>query len=201
MADKLDTSPEEEAIKDEARQFMNNLVVSSEGDDDDAATSPTAKGTEKIQAWKEFYQTKCSQQQTTTEDDGIIIMSKFWSLYDPNVTSIWTMTYDEADSNENLDETIDIVNTLVNEETMESIRDDCFGIVHTLESLELEGLWFFNGPDPELLFGANEETSWYTFAQLGPEATDLVQVAVANLLTPTDGKFNGKVIQDTKVFC
>lgn len=198
MADKLDTSPEEEAIKDEAREFMNNLVSSAAADDNNegGATTPTAKGAATIQAWKEFY-----NQAKKKEEDNDAIMAKFWSIYDPNVTSLWTMTYDEADSNETLHETIDIVNTLLNVETMESIRGDCFGVVHTLESLEVEGLWFFNGPDPELLFGANEETSWYTFAQLGPEATDLVKVAVANLLAPSDGKLNGKAIRDTKVFC
>jgi hypothetical protein len=45
MADKLDTSPEEEAIKDEAREFMTGLVGSGQGDQTtDSASAPTAKG-------------------------------------------------------------------------------------------------------------------------------------------------------------
>ena len=59
-------------------------------------------------------------------------------------------------------------------------------------------MWVFNGEDPEKLFGANEDTSWYTWSQLGPEANDLVKEAVAGYLAPTEGKLHGKEIRNTQ---
>ncbi len=189
--EKLDTSPEEEAVKDKAREFMTGLVGSGTAEEsDDAARTPTAEGAKVIQAWKENF--------AGTKD-----VKTFWDIYDPNKTSIWTMVYDEADSNETMEDTIAIVTDLLDlgqKPAMADIQKDCFAIVHTLENLEIEGLWVFNGPTPEILFGANEDTSWYTFTQLGPEATDLVKAAVLSRMLPTDGKLNGKVIKDTKVF-
>ena len=130
-------------------------------------------------------------------------MEDFWSIYDPYLTSIWSMVYDEADSNENLEETIGFVVDLLNKPGMTNLKrdHDCFGIVHCMENLSIEGIWLFNGPDPTKLFGANEDTSWYTFTQLGPEANEHVKAAVTKLMMPTDGKLNGKVVKDTKVFC
>jgi hypothetical protein len=125
------------------------------------------------------------------------MMEKFWGLYSTD-TSVWTMVYDEADENETLEDTIAISTDFM--EKTESIKDHCFGIMHTLESLEIEGIWFFNGSDPEKLFGANKESSWYTWAQLGPDANDNVKKAVAAIMAPEDGKLNGKVIKDTTVF-
>ena len=92
-----------------------------------------------------------------------------------------------------------LVFTQPHEQSAESLQR-CFGVVHVLESLEIEGFWLFNGPDPEKLFGANPETSWYTWSLLGPDATDLVKQGVEKLLKPTDGKVNGKTIKETKVF-
>lgn len=193
--EKIDTSVEEEAVKDEARQFMSDLLPTGEPETVATPAGSTADGAEIVKAWKSAYTADGKK------DDPSALMNKFWSIYDPQATSIWTMTYDEADSNENLDETIDIAANLVNQSGMASIQDDCFGVVHTLESLEIEGVWFFNGPDPEKLFGANEESSWYNWSQLGPEATDLVKEAVARIMMPTDGKLLSKTIKDTKVFC
>ena len=74
--------------------------------------------------------------------------------------------------------------------------------MHVLgEELEIEGLWVFNDETPEEMFGANEDTSWYTWGQLGPEANDLVKKAVAGFLAPTDGKLNGKEIRNMQAFC
>ena len=69
-----------------------------------------------------------------------------------------------------------------------------------MEGLEIEGLWFFNGPDPQQLFGANEDTSWYTWTQVGPDANELVKKAVVGVLAPANGKINGKAIKDTLTF-
>ena len=195
MADKLDTSPEEEAIKDEAREFMTGLVGSGQGDQTtDSASAPTAKGADIIKSWKSKY--SAASENNTMED--------FWPLYDPYLTSIWKMVYDEADSNENLQDTIDImVENLLNQPDMAQLKKDhdCWCIVHILESLEIEGVWFFNGPDPSKMFLANEDSSWYTFTQLGPEALDPVKAEVTKIIMPTDGRLNGKVIKATKVFC
>lgn len=192
IKEKIDTSPEEEAIKEDAREFMTGLVGSGMGDQTtDCADAPTSEGAEIIKAWI----SKFSDTTATMED--------FWSVYDPYLTSIWSMVYDEADSNENLEQTIGFVVDLLNKPGMANLKrdHDCFGVVHTLENLSIEGIWLFNGPDPTKLFGANEDTSWYTFTQLGPEANEHVKAAVANLMMPTDGKLNGKVVKDTKVFC
>jgi hypothetical protein len=145
-----------------------------------------------VKAWKSAYNAATGNQ---NED----MMEQFWSIYDPNVTSIWTMVYDEADSNENLEQTIEYVTTFLKQ--TESIQDHCFCVVHTLEGLEIEGVWLFNGPDPEKLFGANEDSSWFTFSQLGPAATDIVKNAVSKIMAPTDQTLNGKAIKDTQVLC
>jgi hypothetical protein len=186
--DKEDTA-EEAAIKVEARQFMSDVLPLNE-----PVSVPAAATIDRLvdmAAWKSTYAAASSKDEA--------LMETFWSIYDQDATSVWTIVYDETEYNEDLDETIEIVTNFMKQ--TESIQDHCFGVMHTLESLEIEGLWFFNGPDPEEMFGANEESSWFTWSQLGPEATDLVKKAVANIMTPTDGKLNGKLIKDTKAFC
>mmetsp|Transcript_12125 Transcript_12125/g.14637 ORF Transcript_12125/g.14637 Transcript_12125/m.14637 type:complete len:181 (+) Transcript_12125:38-580(+) len=174
-------SPE---TKTEARAFMSDLLTGPP-----AETFAGGEGVD-MAAWKSTYNAANNKDET--------LMEQFWSIYDPSSTSIWTMAYDEADSNENLDDTINIAKEFITK--TESLKDHCFGIIHTLESLEIEGLWFFNGPDPERLFGANEETSWYNWSQVGPEANDLVKTAVASVMAPEGGKLNGKAIKHTHVF-
>ena len=191
IKEKIDTSPEEEAIKEDAREFMTGLVGSGMGDQTtDCADAPTSEGAEIIKAWI----SKFSDTTATMED--------FWSVYDPYLTSIWSMVYDEADSNENLEQTIGFVVDLLNKPGMANLKrdHDCFGVVHTLENLSIEGIWLFNGPDPTKLFGANEDTSWYTFTQLGPYPNEHVKAAVACLLAPKDGPIDGKKIQNTQTF-
>lgn len=184
--EKLDTSPEEEAVKDDARQFMSDVLPSAAGD---TSTTSSAKGAAIVATWKTLYNNK--------EAD----LTKYWSSYDATATSIWKMVYDEAEDNENLADTIDIVTHFMQQPGMAAIKDDCFAVVHTLDSLEIEGLFLFNGPDPEALFGANGETSWYSWSQLGPDATDLVKAAVEAMLAPKNGKLlNGKEIKNTQVF-
>jgi len=187
--EKIDTSPEEEAVKDEARQFMLGLVGPADAEEVVAAAESTADGTEIVKAWKSIY--------TGKDNDKEV---KFWSAYDPIAMSIWTMSYDEADSNEDLEQTIDIVSNYMRHSGMKSIQHECFGVIHVLDNLEIEGLWLFNGSDPEKMFGANAESSWYTWNRMGPEATDLVKQSVASFLIPKDGKLNGHTIKDTKTF-
>jgi len=174
-------------VKAEARQFMSDLLGAG-------PTPSDFKGGDGIDmaAWKATYDASSAK--------DAAMMEKFWSVYDPSSTSIWTMVYDEADSNENLDETVEIVKEFMSK--TESIKDHCWGVMHVLgEELEIEGLWVFNGEDPGEMIGANEDTSWYTWGQLGPEANDLVKKAVAGFLAPTDGKLNGKEIRNTQAFC
>jgi hypothetical protein len=127
-------------------------------------------------------------------------LGEFWTKhYNPKSTSLWVMKYDDAESNESLEETIKFVTEFMKK--TEALADHCFGVVHTLESLEIEGIWFFNATDPEEIFGANEDTSWFTWNQLGPEANDAVKKNAANWLAPSDGTIDGKSIKDTQAFC
>ena len=175
-------------VKAEARQFMSDLM--SQPSPDNTEFNKDAKGMD-MAAWKKLY---------SSSDNQESVMAQFWSLYDPTASSIWTCVYDEADSNENLDDTVAIVKEFMTK--TESIKDHCFGVMHILgEGLDIEGLWVFNGETPEELFGANEDTSWYTWRQLGPEANDMVKKAVTEYLAPTDGKLHGKEIRNTHTFC
>ena len=177
-----------EETKQEARQFMSGLVGSGGEDTSELEDGPGVD----MAAWKSTFA-------SSTKDSAL--MDKFWSeYYKPYATSIWTMTYDEPDCNENLEETITIATEFIKKTA--GLEDHCFGIVHTLESLETVGLWFFNGPDPEQLFGGNEDTSWFTWNQVGPEANDYVKQTVASYIMPgPEGKLNDKLIKDTQTFC
>uniref|UniRef100_A0A7S1B9Y4 EF-1-gamma C-terminal domain-containing protein n=1 Tax=Corethron hystrix TaxID=216773 RepID=A0A7S1B9Y4_9STRA len=173
-----------EETKMEARQFMADLVSS-------APRSKDFTGGDGIDmaSWKTTYAASSSS----------TAMEKLWSMYDPSASSIWTMSYDEAEDNEHLDETIAISKDFM--KLTESISDHCFGVMHTVgENLDIKGLWIFNGPDPEKLFSVNEDSSWFTWSELGPEANDYVKKAVAEFLTPVDGKLKGDTIKDTQVF-
>ncbi|CAB9521045.1 expressed unknown protein [Seminavis robusta] len=182
----IDNSAEEEAVKDEAREFMTGLTGSGGGGDTPMGAR-SSKGAEIVGRWKAAYK---NNESFSWDNDDMM-----WS-------SFWKMSYDEADSNENLEDTIAIVTTLLSQDGMKTptMHANCFAVIHTLENLEIEGLFLFNGPDPEELFGANSETSWYTWSQLGPEATELVKNAVTELLRPVDGKLSGRAIKDTQVY-
>ena len=172
-------------VKAEARQFMRDLMAGPPVEDDFVG----GDGVD-MTAWKSMYKAAKSKDSA--------LMESFWSMYDPTSTSIWTMVYDEADSNENLEDTIDIVKDFV--KNSESLATHCFGVMHILEGLEIEGLWFFNGPNPEQLFGINEDTSWYSWSQIGPDANEFVKKAVASYIAPLDNKLHGKIIKDTQAF-
>ena len=171
-----------EETKDEARTFMKGLVGSA------PESTYEFKGGDGIdmEALRIIY---------THTTNKSTLMNRFWNeLYDPTQTSIWTCSYDEADSNEDLEQTIAIAEEFMKQ--TESIADHCFGIMHTLDNLEIRGLWIFNAANPERLFGINEDSSWFTFSQLGPEPNEYVKKAVANLLTPKDDKLDGKTIKN-----
>jgi hypothetical protein len=155
---------------------------------DTAPEESTANGLEIVKAWQTIYASDSSDEEKEAQ---------LLAAYDKFAASIWTMIYDEADENENLEDTIAIVTNYMAQDGMKSIQEECFGVVHTLDSLEIEGLWIFNGSDPEKMFGANEDSSWYTWSRLGPEAS---KAAVKKYFFPTDGKLNGKDIKDTKTF-
>eukprot|EP00542_Grammatophora_oceanica_P010839 CAMPEP_0194043270 /NCGR_PEP_ID=MMETSP0009_2-20130614/14939_1 /TAXON_ID=210454 /ORGANISM="Grammatophora oceanica, Strain CCMP 410" /LENGTH=206 /DNA_ID=CAMNT_0038687421 /DNA_START=624 /DNA_END=1244 /DNA_ORIENTATION=- len=182
----------DETLDKETDILVTGLIESPAGADEVDGGSSAADGAEIIKAWRSIY--------TTSSSDDDKTSSQFWAAYDPIATSIWTMVYDEADSNESLEETMDIVSNYMNQDGMKSIKHECFGVIHVLDSLEIEGLWLFRGPDPERMFGANEESSWYTWSRLGPEATDPVKEAVAKVLLPKYGKLKDKTIKGTKVF-
>ena len=185
--EKLDNAPEEEAVKETAREFMKGLVGTTEQEE---ATASDA-GIARVKALKELYNSSNNATQQ--------MMEKFWSdVYDPRHTSIWRITYDESDSIESLHEAIDIVQSFMKNTV--PIQNQCFGLMHTLENLEIEGLWVFNGPNPEEMYGVNEDSSWFTFTQIGPEVIDYVKEKVASLLIPSNGAIEGRSIKDTQVF-
>jgi len=132
----------------------------------------------------------------TNEDSGILDKS-FWPIYNKEEWSIWRCTYDYADDNEELGATKEIVTSFM--KNTESVKNSCFGVMHVCGKLEVEGLWLFKGADPEELFGANEDTSWFTWNQLGPDANDQVKAAVGKIWLATKD-LNGKEIKDTQVF-
>lgn len=171
-----------EETKVDARKFMKGLVGSA------PESSYEFKGGNGIDmdALRTLYTDNKSQ-----------FMKKFWTMYDPTQISIWTCSYDEADSNEDLEQTIAITTEFMKQ--TESIRDHCFGIMHILDNLEIRGLWIFNAADPECLFGVNEDSSWFTFNQLGPEANEYVKKATADLLVPKDNKLDSKTIKHSQV--
>jgi len=172
-----------EETKDEARAFMKGLVGSAP---ESSYEFQGGKGID-MDALRTLYTDNKSQ-----------LMNRFWNeLYNPTQTSIWTCSYDEADSNEDLEQTVAITTEFMKQ--TKSIKDHCFGIMHTLENLEKRGLWIFNAADPERLFGVNEDSSWFTFSQLGPEANEYVKKAVADLLVPEDDKLDSKTIKHSQV--
>jgi hypothetical protein len=189
--EKQDNSPEEEAIKDNARKFMQGLVGTPE--DEDATAGP--EGIEIVNAWKNIYNSASSD-----KDNNEDLMDKFWSsVYDPKHTSIWSISYDETDSTENLQEAIEIVTSFM-KQTM-PIQKECFGIMHTLETYEIEGVWLFNGPNPEQMYGMNEDSSWFTFKQLGPAPLDSVKKRLSSLMVPSSEQtIGGRGIKNTQVF-
>eukprot|EP00979_Chaetoceros_neogracilis_P001338 scaffold233_cov198-Chaetoceros_neogracile.AAC.2 len=192
---------EDEATKVEARQFMSDVLPTTPSVI--VTEDATAGNCADMAAWKSTYASSSSSSSgsNTASNTSKKLMEEFWTThYDPDATSIWKMVYDETDCTEDMDEAKGIVTAFMANPGMLLMEDQCFGIMHTLEGMEIEGLWFFNGPDPEQLFGANEDTSWYTWSQLGPAALDNVKIAVASFLTPIDGKLNGKSIKDTKIF-
>jgi hypothetical protein len=212
--DKIDTSTAEEAVKDAARQFMSDLLPTaaptvdevslkhpSDGTTSSAIPTTTTSGTDIIKTWKAAYgaatATSSSGRLFHHEDAAQRLMTQFWSLYDPAVSSIWTMQYDHAASTESFSEARNIVTTLLTQNKMvTTMEHECFGIVHILEGNEIHGLWFFNGPDPEPLFGANDETSWYTWKQLGPDLNTYIKDIVTSKITPPAEY----PIQDTQIF-
>ena len=173
-------------VKAEAREFMKGLVGSPPEADFEFVGGDGLD----MAAWKATYASAAAKDAS--------LMEEFWSRYNPKSSSIWTMVYDEADSNENFEDTVEIVKEFMKK--TEAIKDHCFGVMHVLDGLEIQGLWIFNGPDPEQLFGANEDTSWFTWNQLGPEVNDLVKQATANYMAPSDNQLDGKTIQDTQAF-
>lgn len=121
-----------------------------------------------------------------------------WKTYDQEKYSMWKCTYDYAEDNESLEATKKFVTDFL--KGSEALKDSLFAVVHIVGELEIEGLWLIKGADPEALFGANEDTSWFTWNQLGPDVTDGVKAAVGNVFNPSDNKVDGKEIKDTQVF-
>jgi Elongation factor 1 gamma, conserved domain len=121
-------------------------------------------------------------------------VADFCAQHDPTVWSLWTMVYDYAADNESLEATQTFVKEFMVKSA--SIKDRSFGVMHIFGQLEVEGIWLFKAEDPEMLFGSNEDTSWFTWSQVGPAR--LVTEIVTAHWTAT-GTYKDKAIQDTQV--
>jgi hypothetical protein len=133
------------------------------------------------------------------EDSAAALSDDFFKNFHAEGSwSIWRCTYDYADDNENLDATKDIVASFI--KNSDPVIGKVFGVMHVLEpSLEIEGLLIVEGTDPEVLFGANEDTSWFTWSQLGPSITDGVKKEILALWA-AQGDYKGKTIAETSTF-
>ena len=129
-------------------------------------------------------------------DKSGAINDDFWKAFESqDAWSLWRCTYDYADDTESLDAAKEIVSSFMN--NTKPVTEKCFGVMHVLEpGLKVEGLWLFQGPDPELLFGTNEDTSWFTWNQLGPSMTDGAKKEVIELFTATS-EYKGKTVSHT----
>jgi hypothetical protein len=179
-----------------------------------------SSGTDIIKTWKLVYTyaqaSSASGRLFDNEDVAKHLMTKFWSLYDPAVTSIWAMKYSDPAKQHKIKtvkQAKDIVTTLMTDKQMvTTMQHDCFGIVHILEHSEgrqeIQGLWFLNGPDPEPLFATNAEArayNWkqlaphhYHFGLLGPDVNEFIKGAVAGKFTPPAE--HAERIIDTQIF-
>ena len=84
-------------VKAEARQFMSDLMTGAPRDEFSGGAGIDMEG------WRA----------TFAATEGAARMEAFWSVYDPTSTSLWTMVYDEADSNENLNDTSELVKEFI----------------------------------------------------------------------------------------
>ena len=119
---------------------------------------------------------------------------EFWATYNKDEWCLWSMVYDYAEDNESLDETVAFVQTFM--KNSESIKDQCFGVMHVMGKLEIQGVWLFQGSDPEHLFGSNEDTSWFTWEAIGP--ADTVQDKVTKVWA-ADKDVGGKEVKHKAV--
>ena len=81
-------------------------------------------------AWKATYK--------AAESKDSALMEQFFALYKPESSSIWTLTYDEPESNESLEDTVEIIKSFM--KNTESIQDHCFGVMHVVDGLGIEGV-------------------------------------------------------------
>jgi Elongation factor 1 gamma, conserved domain len=126
--------------------------------------------------------------------DKVKAVADFCASYDPTGWSLWTMVYDYAADNESLEATQTFVKEFMVKSA--SIQDRSFGVMHIFGKLEVEGIWLFKAEDPEMLFGSNEDTSWFTWSQVGP-ARLVTEIVTAHWTA--SGTYKDKAIQDTQV--
>lgn len=131
---------------------------------------------------------------TAYAQDKAKATTDFLESYDPSEWSLWSMKYDYAEDNEDLGETVSFVKEFMTKS--ESVKDKAFGVMHVFGELEIEGIWLFQAEDAEMLFGSNEDTSWFTWSSVGPAQK------VKELLTEVwvaDKQYKAKEIKDTQV--
>ena len=134
------------------------------------------------------------------EADPNSAVTEFWTNYDKENWTLWRCTYDYPDDTENLDAAIEVVTSFTKNCSPIAGKCQIFGVMHTMTSFEIEGLFLFEGPDPEPLFGVNEDTSWFSWNQIGPDASDAVKHMAQQVWGGTITQYNGKDIKNTQSF-
>ena len=129
----------------------------------------------------------------TADKNGAV--KAFWDTYDKEGWSLFKCTYDYPEDTENDDGAKDIVTSFMT--NCGPVKNDIFGVMHVLANNETEGLFLFKGPDPEPLFGCNEDTSWFTWSQIGPDPSDAVKSMVEQVWNDVT-EYNGKSIKHTQ---
>jgi Elongation factor 1 gamma, conserved domain len=125
-------------------------------------------------------------------DKAAAFTEDVWKAFGTGEWTLHRCSYDYAEDTENLDAAKDIVISLFSKN---KVADKTFGLVHVLEpGLAVEGIWLIHDKDPEdLIFGTNEDTSWFSWTQLGPSMTDGVKKEILAIMTATS-EYNGKSV-------
>jgi len=136
------------------------------------------------------------------EDIPALLASDFYETAmakpeDPEWT-LWRCTYDYADDTENVQAAKDVATSFL--KNTANCRSEVFGVMVVLEpGFAVEGLWLVKGEDPEAtLFAKCEDTSWFSWSQLGPAMLDPVKKEVEALWAAKD-TYNGKSVSDKQV--
>ena len=134
------------------------------------------------------------------DDKTAALTTEFWSAIESaegSNWSLWKCEYDYADDNEELGATKEIAASFMKNAL--PINENIFGVMIVLKSLEVYGLFLLKGPDPEeTIFKSVEDSSWFSWSQLGPKVIDPVKAEVVAMWS-SKGEYQGKEVADVQV--